>query len=790
MAALEEGAGKLLAGAPRARVWLRDDDGQVVPAAEGGDEAAGALALEALTGGRTAERVAAERSGLAVPLAVKDRPEGAIVVEAEGHRRFSSAEREALQVLANQAAAALENERLYRRAEQEAIRDGLTGLYNHRHFQERLRQECRRAHRYGTPLSLLMLDLDDFKSFNDQFGHQIGDEALREVGQILFAVTRRGVDLAARYGGEEFAVILPHTRVSDVPSEGAAGRRPTATSRRRRPAPGRWSSPSASARRSPGTRSPGTAGAATRGPPSRSASPSCARTRSRPRSSRPPTRPSTRASAPAATGWSRVADERPAVDGPGAVNERRDGADVFTLASDVSQAIAASPDLDEMLSVIARRVAEALDVWECNIYEYRPETDSLVATALWASEITEDDRAWLGSVYPMADRPSYQHLLAERSVRERQADDPGCRPPTGRSWSAGASAASSPCRSLFQDEVIGALTLVEKRAPRRFTPDDLRLLELMAVPAAVAVHTARMFRREAEQTRRLGALLSASRAMTATIDLDQLLATITHEARVALDTAECAIDTYDPDAETMTVVAFEQRTPEPDWERWVGRVYSLDEYAFDRRLLYGGEIVEERVSDPSMDEQNRADMLENGEKSLLNVPLVYEGRPIGLLVFIETEVERHFTDEERQLAAALGEQAAAAIHHAQLLRQTEAQNRQLGLLLESTRAISSSVDLDEVLNTVARTAAELLGSQECQIQEYDPAANTVTPVALWQRVPYEGARDSIGQVFSLEEDPEERAFLEAGEVLEQRYSDPDLPASTRQSFEKYGTAPT
>ena len=223
VAALEEGAGRLLAGAPRARVWLRDADGRVSPARVGGEEVAGDLALEALAGGRTAERTAAEGSGIAVPLAVKAQTEGVIEVEADGHRRFSSAEREALQVLANQAAAALENERLYRRAEQEAIRDGLTSLYNHRHFQERLRQECRRAHRYGTPLTLLMLDLDDFKSFNDQFGHQIGDEALREVGQILFAVTRHGVDLAARYGGEEFAVILPHTPVSNVPAEGAEG---------------------------------------------------------------------------------------------------------------------------------------------------------------------------------------------------------------------------------------------------------------------------------------------------------------------------------------------------------------------------------------------------------------------------------------------------------------------------------------------------------------------------------------------------------------------------------------
>jgi GGDEF domain-containing protein len=218
--ALQEGAARL-AGAPAARVWLRGADGLLEPS--GGDDGeAGELALRALAGPGITEDVSAERSGLAVPIAVKDRAEGVVVVEDVGHRRFSVAEREALQVLANQAAAALENERLYRRAEQQAIRDGLTGLYNHRHFQERLRQECRRAQRYGTPLCLLMLDLDDFKAFNDQFGHQIGDEALREVGQILFAVTRRGVDLAARYGGEEFAVILPHTKATETPREGDA----------------------------------------------------------------------------------------------------------------------------------------------------------------------------------------------------------------------------------------------------------------------------------------------------------------------------------------------------------------------------------------------------------------------------------------------------------------------------------------------------------------------------------------------------------------------------------------
>jgi diguanylate cyclase (GGDEF)-like protein len=295
-----------------------------------------------------------------------------------------------------------------------------------------------------------------------------------------------------------------------------------------------------------------------------------------------------------------------------------------------------------------------------------------------------------------------------------------------------------------------------------------------------------MLRREAEQTRRLQALLGASRAMTSTIDLDELLATICHEARVALDTAECAIDTFDPDAGTLTMVALEQRAPQPDWERWVGLAYSLDEYRFDRQVLYAGEIVEERVSDPGVDEKNRAEMIENGEKSCLTVPLHYEDRPIGVILFIETETERRFTSEERALAATLGEQAAAAIHHAQLLRQSAIQNRQLALLLESTRVVSSSVDLDEVLNTVARTAAELLGSEECQIQQYDSDANTVRPVALWQRVPEEMALSSLGKEFSLDDEPEEKAFLEACKVLEQRYSDPELPATTRALFERFG----
>jgi PleD family two-component response regulator len=99
-----------------------------------------------------------------------------------------------------------------------ATTDGLTGLANHRVFYERLEQELARGRRYDAPVSLLMIDIDDFKELNDTYGHPAGDEALRRLGLLLAEQLRRGIDLPARYGGEEFAVILPNTAVESAPS--------------------------------------------------------------------------------------------------------------------------------------------------------------------------------------------------------------------------------------------------------------------------------------------------------------------------------------------------------------------------------------------------------------------------------------------------------------------------------------------------------------------------------------------------------------------------------------------
>jgi diguanylate cyclase (GGDEF)-like protein len=99
--------------------------------------------------------------------------------------------------------------------EHENVTDPLTGIYNRRYLDRRLKDEVRRAHRYGFPLSVLLLDIDHFKQLNDQCGHQFGDVVLKAVSQTI-AQSARASDVVARYGGEEILVIATNTSVGDA----------------------------------------------------------------------------------------------------------------------------------------------------------------------------------------------------------------------------------------------------------------------------------------------------------------------------------------------------------------------------------------------------------------------------------------------------------------------------------------------------------------------------------------------------------------------------------------------
>jgi len=153
------------------------------------------------------------QSCLMVPLGLGERSVGVVRLDSKEVSAFHEYDQEVLSTLANQAGLALENARGVRKVRELAVRDGLTGLYNHRYFQEKLTEEILKAERYNKDLCLVLVDVDHFKKFNDQFGHQEGDRVLREVAQSLGRTVRQGIDTVARYGGEEFVVILPETAI-------------------------------------------------------------------------------------------------------------------------------------------------------------------------------------------------------------------------------------------------------------------------------------------------------------------------------------------------------------------------------------------------------------------------------------------------------------------------------------------------------------------------------------------------------------------------------------------------
>ena len=182
-----------------------------------GDPAAYHRALHAaeaavMDAGEVAEITLGGTSALAAPLSATEGGDRvlAIVSVARGDRSFTGPERELFSYLTSQAAVSVENVDLHETVQRQAVTDELTGLFNHRRFQEVMDAEVERAHRYDHEMGLIMLDIDNFKRVNDTYGHMQGDEVLREVARVL-RQSAREIDEPARYGGEEMAVALPQT---------------------------------------------------------------------------------------------------------------------------------------------------------------------------------------------------------------------------------------------------------------------------------------------------------------------------------------------------------------------------------------------------------------------------------------------------------------------------------------------------------------------------------------------------------------------------------------------------
>jgi diguanylate cyclase (GGDEF)-like protein len=175
-------------------------------------EATGAVGGRLLLNG---SEIAASGDPLAsapLEITLDDHGDAVLLLAPEPGRAFSDDQRDLAHWLAAQASIALENAQLHSQFERQAVTDGLTELANRRQFEEALEGEIGRIDRFGGTVSLIVVDIDDFKKVNDHYGHQAGDVVLRAVADVIHANVR-AIDLPARYGGEEFTVLLPQTEI-------------------------------------------------------------------------------------------------------------------------------------------------------------------------------------------------------------------------------------------------------------------------------------------------------------------------------------------------------------------------------------------------------------------------------------------------------------------------------------------------------------------------------------------------------------------------------------------------
>ena len=347
------------------------------------------------------------------------------------------------------------------------------------------------------------------------------------------------------------------------------------------------------------------------------------------------------------------------------------GRSAQSILAEVSATLASSLAADDILATVARQIGEAMGVFSCDIWDYEPDARHMTFAATWCAAAENPYADAVGDTAELDDWDSMLAVVEGRRTIELHSDDPDLPPADRVSFDKWGFRTTIDTPLVYGDRVIGVLGLVETRELRRFTPAEHTLFGQLAVQAAIAINNAHAFRRLAEQNRQLQALRKIGDALTSTLVSDEALGVMAREAAEALGVSRCIINEYTEGEDLLTPLAvYDERLPGGGRQGSAGRLPTPRPSC---RLLLGRGTHEEQASDRELDAAVCAELAERGELTSLNVPLIYNGRPVGLMRLIETREERHFSPDDIELARGIGEQAALAFQNARLYRSLQEQ---------------------------------------------------------------------------------------------------------------------
>ena len=450
------------------------------------------------------------------------------------------------------------------------------------------------------------------------------------------------------------------------------------------------------------------------------------------------------------------------------------------------RSITSSLVLQEVLDAVAREVVDALGAGYCVIWEYVEQDDVMVERAGFSLDpaYTVD-----GDVMELDERPREREILLSREPVVETLSDPWLDAQSRESmenWG------EKTCLSLplrFGDIPLGVLGVCETQRERTFTPEELQLARGLANQASAAVHNARVYRDLTERHHELEERARRERLLNELgVELGSSL-----DPRTVLDSACRRI------CELLEATGGEiwARRDEQEieclasWanggfvEEWVGRRYPLDHWSASSLTIDSGETVAiVSLDDPRLGAEERRVMEEWDQRSLLAVPMQARGRTLGTVEITQAGRERAFSQEEVAIAEACARMTALAVDNALLFERQADQTRRLGSLLEAGQALTSSLDIQDVLQALVRTAAASLGCPEALIFAYDQEADTLTMRSVYQEHPT--VYEDIDKPYALQDYPSDRDALESADVIVEGISDPSLPEDVRASMEIHG----